>query len=151
MSSRSFARGTLSFLVVAALAASLSGCSSSTDILQIPSSWTLQTAGGHALPDTIPNSTPVIVITSGTAQIRDNHDYTFTFNGTTNGVQGVVGSDAGTWSISASTFLFRSSNSSPHVADYIAALTGSTFHLSMPGSIVHTSDASVDMVFVAAP
>jgi hypothetical protein len=151
MSPRSFVRSALSFVLVAALTASLDGCSSSTDLLQIPNSWVLQTSQGHAPPDTVPNSAPVIVITSGTAQISDNHNYTFTFNGTTDGVQGVVASDAGTWSISSSTFLFRSNGSSPHVEPYIAAFNGSTFNIAMPGSIVHSSDGSVVMVFATAP
>jgi hypothetical protein len=151
MSPRSFVGSALSFVLVAGLAAPLAGCGSSTEILQIPTSWTLQTSRSHALPDTVPNSTPVIVITSGSAQISDNHDYTFTIHGTTDGVQGVVASDAGTWSISSSTFLFRSSSSSPHVDPYVGAFNGSTFNVAMPASIVHSSDPSVAMVFVTAP
>jgi len=133
------------------MAASLAGCSNSTDLLQISPSWTLQTSDGHALPDTIPNSSPVIVVTSATAQINDNHNYTFTLNGTTDGVEGVVGSDAGTWSISHSIILFRSTSSAPQLADYVAAFNGNTINVGMPGQVVHSSNQSVAMTFVAAP
>jgi hypothetical protein len=37
------------------------------------------------------------------------------------------------------------------VEPYIAAFNGNTFNVAMPGSIVHSSDATVAMVFATAP
>jgi hypothetical protein len=146
MRSRSFSRVALSFVAAAVVTAALSSCGGS-DLLAINHSWALQSVSNNALPDTVPNSSPVIVITSGDAEIDGDGQYTFTFNGTTDGVQGVVASDAGTWSISSSTFFFKSTTSSPHVPSYIAALSAGTFRVAMPGSIVHSSSPTVDMVF----
>ena len=146
MRSRSFSRVALSFVAAAVVAAALSSCGGS-DLLQINHSWAQQSVANRALPDTVPNSSPVIVITSGDAEIEGNGTYTFTFNGTSDGVAGVVGSDAGTWSISSSTFFFKSNSSSPHIPSYIAALSAGTFRVAMPGPAVHSSDPTVDMVF----
>jgi hypothetical protein len=124
----------------------LSACGGS-DLLQINRSWSQTSVAGKTLPDTVPNSSPVIVITSGDAEITSDGHYTFTFNGTSDGVAGVVGTDAGTWSISHSTFFFKSSTS----ASYIAALNGTSFLVGMPGQFVHSANPSVDMGFVEAP
>lgn len=145
MRSRSFSRVALSYLAAAVVTAALSSCGS--DLLAINHSWALQSLSNIALPDTVPNSSPVIVITSGESEIDGDGHYTFTFNGTTDGVQGVVGSDAGTWSISNSTFFFKSTTSTPHVPSYIAALSSGTFRVALPGSIVHSSNPTVDMEF----
>lgn len=146
MRSRSFSRLALSFVATAVISAALASCGG-TDLLQINHSWGQQTVDNKALPDTVPNSSPVIVITSGNAQIAGDGTYTFTFNGTSDGVAGVVGSDAGTWSISNSTFFFKSNSSVPHIPSYIAALSAGTFRVAMPGQAVHSSDPTVDMLF----
>jgi hypothetical protein len=146
MRSPSFSRVTPTFLAAAVITVVLSSCGGS-DLLQINQSWGQQSVANKTLPDTVPHSSPVIVITSGAAEIRGDGHYTFTFNGTTDGVQGVIGSDEGTWSISSSTFFFKSAASSPHVPQYIAALSAGTFNVAMPGLVVHSQDPTVDMVF----
>ena len=108
MRSRSFSRIALSLAVAAVFTAAMSSCGGN-DLLQINHSWSQVSVNNKTLPDTVPNTDPVIVITLGDAEIAGDGTYTFTFNGTTDGVAGVVGSDAGTWSISSSTFFFKSS------------------------------------------
>ena len=146
MRSRSFARNAACL----AVAAVLSSCGGS-DLLQISQSWSQQSLEGKALPDTMPNSTPVIVITSGDAEINNNGTYSFVLNGTSDGVAGVVGQDAGTWTISSSLFFFKTSSGSPDIPSYFGVLTGNTFRVSMPGVIVHSSNVTVDMGFAASP
>ncbi|HEV7704957.1 MAG TPA: hypothetical protein VGO46_11730 [Gemmatimonadaceae bacterium] len=148
MRSLSFSRVALSFAAAAIVVAALSSCGGN-DLLQIDQSWTQQSVAGKVLPDTVPNSDPVIVITSGDAQINQNGHYTFTFNGTTDGVQGVVATDAGTWGISHATFFFKSGG--PNNKSYIAALAQGTINVQMPGTIVHSTSPSVDMLFIESP
>jgi len=148
MKLHSFSRVALSFAAAAIVAAALSSCGSD-DLLQIDETWTQQSVDGKVLPDTVPNSDPVIVITSGEADINQNGHYTFTFNGTSDGVPGVVGTDAGTWGISHATFFFKSGQ--PNSDAYIGALTGNTFNVSMPGAVVHSSNPEVHMVFASGP
>lgn len=146
MRPRSFSRAALSLAAAAVVTAALASCGGS-DLLQINHSWSQVSVNNKTLPDTVPGSDPVIVITSGDAEIAGDGTYTFTFNGTNDGVAGVVGSDAGTWSISNSTFFFKSSSSAPHIPSYIAALSAGTFRVAMPGLAVHSSNPTVDMVF----
>jgi hypothetical protein len=56
----------------------------------------------------------------------------------------VVGTDRGHWTITSSTFLFRSSNGVP---DYIGALNDASIRVSVAGQIVHSSNQTIDMVF----
>jgi hypothetical protein len=133
----------LACMVAAVLAGSLVSCSS--DLLNTVShTWTLQTVGGAALPVTIPNSSPVIVVTSGTAVTESNGTYTFTFTGTSDGTQGQVGSDQGHWTVTSSEFFFRSSNGVP---DYIGALNSGSIRVALAGQIVHSTSQTLDMVF----
>ena len=144
MSFRSFARFTRSSLVAVIALASFASCQH--DLLgSIDHSWQLSTVNQSALPYTVPHSSPAIVITAGHAQIDGDGNYEFTFTGTSDGADGSVGSDDGTWSIHSSTFLFNSSHVG--IDSYIAALGSGTFDLSLPGEVVHSTDQSIDMVF----
>jgi hypothetical protein len=132
-----------SFIAATILAGSLASCGS--DLLDsISHTWTLQTIGNVQLPATVPNSSPTVIITSGTATTSGNGTYSFTFNGTTGGTEGVVGSDQGNWSISNSTFLFRSTQGIPN---YIAATNDTSMRVSLSGQVVHSSDQTIPMVF----
>ncbi len=144
MSLSSFA--SRSFLAIA-LAAAVVSCGGDS-ALQIPNSWTLQTAGGAALPFTVPGTEHDVVITSATANIADNGNYTMTYAGTTDGVAGTVGSDHGTWTIGSSTFVFRSAVLNGNT--YIAALVGSTFRSAVPGTLFGSSTPTIDMLFSSA-
>jgi hypothetical protein len=129
--------------MVALLAGALASCSS--DLLNpVSHTWSLQTVNGVPLPATVPNSSPEITITSGTGVTSADGTYSFTFTGTSGGTDGEVGSDRGHWSITSSTFLFRSSNG---VADYIGALSDVSMRVSLDGQIVHSSSETIDMVF----
>jgi hypothetical protein len=138
------ARPVLAFALLAALAS----CGSDGS-LGIPTSWTLQTVGGAALPFTVPNAAHDIVITSATANVADNGNYTMTYMGTTDGTAGQVAADHGTWTIGSSTFVFRSAPLNGNT--YIAALVGTTFRAAIPGALFGSSMATFDMVFVTAP
>jgi len=130
-------------VAAAVLASSLSSCGS--DLLNpVTHTWTLQTIGDVPLPVTVPNSSPVTVITSGTATTSGDGSYSFTFTGTSESDEQVVGTDHGHWSITSSTFLFRSANGVP---DYIGALNDLSMRVSLAGQIVHSSNQTVDMVF----
>jgi len=143
---RTSSRFALFCATIALMAGSLASCSS--DLLApVTHTWTLQTVGGVPLPATVPNSSPEIVITSGTAITGGDQNYSFTFNGTSGGTDGTVGSDRGRWTVNSSTFLFRSTNG---VADYIGALNGVSIRVSLPGQIVHSSSQTIDMVFLQA-
>lgn len=135
-------------LLAIAFAAAVVSCGSDSS-LQIPNSWTLQTAGGAALPFTVPGTQHDVVITSATANVADNGNYTMTYTGTTDGVAGTVGSDNGTWTIGSSTFVFRSSVLNGQT--YIAALVGSTFRGAVPGALFGSSTQTFDMLFSSAP
>ena len=127
----------------ALLAGSLASCSS--DLLNpVSHTWSLQTVNGAPLPATVPNSSPEIIITSGTGITSSDGSYSFSFTGTSGGTDGVVGSDQGHWSITSSTFLFRSSDG---VADYIGALNDASMRLSLDGQVVHSTSETIDMVF----
>jgi hypothetical protein len=144
MSSRTSSRFALSCVAAALLAASLASCSH--DLLgPVAHSYQLQSVGNAALPDTIPSSSPVIVITSGTAATNGDGTYSFSFTGTADGEPGVVATDQGHWTITSSTFLFRSNTGG--IVDYIGALTSGTIRVAMPGQIVHSTEQTVDMVF----
>jgi imidazolonepropionase-like amidohydrolase len=134
-------------LLAIALAAAVVSCGGSSS-LQIPNSWTLQTAGGAALPFTVPGTQHDVVITSATANVADNNNYTMTYAGTTDGVAGTVGSDHGTWTIGSSTFVFRSAVLNGET--YIAALVGSTFRAAVPGTLFGSSTQTLDMLFSSA-
>ena len=139
-------RFALSFIAAAILTGSLASCSS--DLLDsITHTWTLQTIGNVPLPATVPNSSPTVIITSGSATTSGDGSYSFTFNGTIGGTQGEVGGDQGHWTINSSTFLFRSSNG---IADYIGALNDVSIRVDLPGQIVHSSNQTIDMVFLQA-
>jgi hypothetical protein len=128
------------------LAASLASCNH--DLLApLAQTWHLQSVKGVPLPDTIANSSPLIVVTSGTAVTNGDGTYSFSFSGTSDGSAGVVGSDHGRWTISSSTFLFRSSNGVP---DYIAAQLTDSIRVSLRGQVVHSSDQTIEMVFTLA-
>jgi hypothetical protein len=140
---RTSSRFALSCIATAIFACSLASCGS--DLLNpVTHSWTLQTIGEVPLPVAIPNSSPAIVITSGSATTSGDGSYSFTFTGTSDGAEGTVGSDQGHWSISSSTFLFRSSRGAP---DYIGALNDLSMRVSVAGQIVHSSNETIDMVF----
>jgi hypothetical protein len=130
------------------LTASRVSCSSSL-LDPINHTWQLHSVNGALLPDTVPNSSPVIVITSGTAVTNGQGTYTLSFTGTSDGSTGSVGSDQGSWTITSSTFFFRSSNGA--VPDYIGALGTDSIRITLPGQIVHSSNQSIDMVFTLAP
>lgn len=140
---RTSSRFALSCITAAILAGSLASCSS--DLLNpVTHTWTLQTVGDVPLPATIPNSSPVTVITSGAATTSGDGSYSFTFTGTSGSDEQVVGTDHGHWSITSSTFLFRSANGVP---DYIGALNHLAMRVSLAGQIVHSSNQTIDMVF----
>jgi hypothetical protein len=140
---RTWSRLMLFCTASALLAASLASCSS--DLLDpVTHTWDLQSVANVPLPDTIPNSSPVIVITSGTAVTSGNGNYTFTFTGTSDGTAGEVGSDHGHWTVTSSTFFFRSSNGVP---DYIGALNSSSIRVALAGQIVHSTNQTIDMLF----
>ena len=146
MSSRRSSRRVLSCVAAAILAASLASCSS--DLLNpVTHTWTLQTIANVPLPDTVPNSSPVIVITSGSVVTSGNGSYSFTFTGTSDGIEGVVGADHGNWTITSSTFFFRSAIGVP---DYIGALNSASIRVSIAGQVVHSSNQTIDMVFAQA-
>jgi len=134
------------FLAIAFVAA-LASCGGDVS-LQIPNSWTLQTAEGAALPFTVPNAQHDIVITSATANVADNNTYTMTYTGTTDGTPGVVVTDHGSWTIGSSTFVFRSDVLSGQT--YIAALVGSTFRAAVPGALFGSSTQTFEMLFSSA-
>jgi hypothetical protein len=143
MSSRRSSRLALLTIAAAILSTSLASCGS--DLLNpVSHTWSLQSIVDVPLPDTVPNSTPVIVITSGTLTTSADGNYTFSFSGTSDGVQGVVGTDHGHWTITSSTFLFRSANGVP---DYVGGLSAASIRVAIAGEIVHSSNQTIDMVF----
>lgn len=142
------ARVASSLVAVALLAPALASCGGS-GLAQINSSWVLQSVTDHSLPDTLPNTDPQVVITSGTSQTNSDGSYSFTFTGTSGGAAGAVGSDHGTWTITSSTFLFRSAL--PGVVPYIAALSPTSFRVDLPGQLVQSSSQTVNMVFTESP
>ena len=143
---RTSSRFALYCTAAALLAGSLASCGS--DLLNpVTHTWTLQTVAGVPLPAAVPNSQPAIIITSGTATTSGGGSYSFSFTGTSDGAEQEVGTDRGHWSITSSTFLFRSSEGVP---DYIAALNGASMRVSLAGQIVHSSNETIDMVFSQA-
>jgi hypothetical protein len=143
---RASSRIALSCIAAALLVGSLVSCSS--DLLNpVTHTWTLQTIGGVPLPAAVPNSSPAIIITAGTATTSGEGSYSFSFTGTSDDTSGVVGTDRGHWTINSSTFLFRSSNGVP---DYIGALNNASIRVSLAGQIVHSSNQTIDMVFSEA-
>lgn len=148
MSSRMSSRFALSCMAAIVLAASLASCSH--DLLgPVAHSYQLQSVKNAPLPATIPNSSPSIVVTSATAATNGDGTYSFSFTGTSDGDPGVVATDRGRWTITSSTFLFRSSTSG--IVDYIGALTSGSIRVALPGQIVHSTDQTVDMVFTVIP
>ena len=134
-------------LVAFALVAVLSSCGDSSE-LGIARSWSLQTVEGAALPFTVPNAPHDIVITSATATIGSNGNYTMTYTGTTDGTPGTVATDQGSWTISSSVFNFRSSTLDGRT--YIAAYRTSTFAASVPGALFNSDTDTFQMVFAPA-
>lgn len=134
-------------LLAVALVAAIASCGTDNSILGIAQSWTLQSVGGQTLPFTVPNVAHDVVITSATANLRSDGNYTLTFTGTTDGAAGQVGNDHGTWTIANSTFNFVSATLNNRT--FIAAFLHSTFRASVPGALVGSSTDTFDMVFGA--
>ena len=139
---RTMSRFALSLCAAALLTLSLSSCGS--DLLGLDQTWTLQTVEDANLPFTVPDASHDQVIISGVAHLHSDNTYSTTFTGTADGAAAQVGSDAGHWSITSSTFTFHSTTTG---SDYIAALVGSSFRASVPGVLVGSTDANFDMVF----
>lgn len=140
--SRTMSRFALSLCAAALLTVSLASCGS--DLLGLDQTWTLQTVEDGNLPFTVPEASHDQVIISGVAHLHADNTYTMTFTGTAGGAAAQVGSDAGHWSITSSTFTFHSTTTG---GDYIAALVGTTFRASVPGVLVGSTDADFSMVF----
>jgi hypothetical protein len=143
---RTMSRLAPSLIATVLLAALLASCGS--DLLNLDQQWTLKTVSNDSLPYTVPNASHDIVISSAIASLHSDNTYTIKFTGTSDGAAATVGSDAGEWSITSSTFTFHSATFS---RDYIAALDGSIFRGSVPGEIISSSDPMVDMVFSRTP
>lgn len=135
-------------LLALALAVVATSCGSDNP-LGIANSWTLQTVGGVALPDTVPNTAHELVITSAIAILGNDGKYTMTYTGTTDGTPGQVASDNGTWTIESSTFIFTSAPL--HGSTYIAALVRGTFKADVPGALFGSSTNTFSMVFSSTP
>ena len=139
---RTMSRFALSLGAAALLVSTLASCGS--DLLQLDTQWTLQSVEGADLPFIVTGTEHDVVITSGTASLNSDNTYVTTFTGTSDGVAGTVGTDSGHWSVSHSEFIFHSTTLG---TDYIAAIVGSTFHVTLPGAVVNSSDQGFDMVF----
>jgi hypothetical protein len=144
--SRSMSRFAPSLFASALLAVLLASCGS--DLLNLDQQWSLQTVRNDSLPYTVPNAPHDNVINTAIASLHSDNTYTIKFTGTSDGAAATVGSDAGEWSITSSTFTFHSTTFN---RDYIAALDGSIFRASVPGEIISSSDPFFDMVFSRAP
>jgi hypothetical protein len=131
-------------LIAFVLLAALASCGHDSE-LGIAQHWVLQTVAGGELPFTVPHATHDIVITSATANIGTDGNYTMTYMGTTDGTPGTVATDHGTWTISSSVFNFRSSTLDGQT--FIAAYFTSTFRATIPGAILHSDDDTFEMVF----
>ncbi len=145
--SRTMSRFAPSLFAAALLAALLVSCGGN-DLLNLAQQWSLQTVRDTTLPYTVPNAPHDIVINSAIASLHSDNTYTIKFTGTSDGAAATVGSDAGEWSITSSTFTFHSATFN---RDYIAALDGSIFRASVPGEIISSSDPMFDMVFSRGP
>ena len=141
---RTLSKAVLSCVIAIAFASSLASCGGSDLLNPVTHTWALQSIINVPLPDTVPLSSPVIVITSGTATTTGNGNYSFTFSGTNNGVEGVVGTDNGQWTITSSTFIFRSAHGLP---DYVGALNTGSIRVAIAGQVVHSTRQTIDMVF----
>ena len=146
--SRPTSRFALPLLAALLVSLPLASCGGSTDLANLAQTWTLQTVHDSTLPYTVPSASHDIVINSAIATLRADNTYSVTFTGTRDGVVGSVGSDAGNWSITSSTFVFHSA---PLNTDYIAALVGSTFRATIPGAMVSSSAQDLSMVFAKNP
>ena len=146
--SRTTSRLTLPLLTAFLVAVPLASCAGSDDLANLAQTWTLQTVHDSTLPYTVPSASHDIMINSAIATLRADNTYIVSFTGTRDGVAGSVGSDAGDWSITSSTFTFHSA---PLNTDYIAALVGSTFRATIPGAMVSSSVQDFSMVFAKNP
>lgn len=141
---RTLSKAVLSCVVAIGFASSLVSCGGSDLLNSVSHTWSLQSIADVPLPDTVPLSSPVIVITSGTATTTSDGNYSFSFTGTTGGEQGVVGTDDGHWTITSSTFVFKSAHGVP---DYLAALNSASIRVAIAGQVVHSTKQTIDMVF----
>jgi hypothetical protein len=144
--SRSMSRFAPSLFASALLAVLLASCGS--DLLNLDQQWSLQTVRNDSLPYTVPNAPHDNVINTAIASLHSDNTYTIKFTGTSDGAAATVGSDAGEWSITSSTFTFHSTTFN---RDYIAALDGSIFRASVPGEIISSTDPMFSMVFSRTP
>jgi hypothetical protein len=149
----SFSRSCSRFaFVLAALTvgmATLASCGGE-DLVHTTQNWVLTSVDNNALPATVPGTDGQVIISSGTSETNGNGHYTFSFTGTEGGgASMIVGSDAGGWSVSQSTLLFRSSTSG--VTDYIAAVASGTFRVDMPGQLVGSTNQTVSFLFTEIP
>jgi hypothetical protein len=129
--------------------ATLASCGGE-DLVHTTQNWALTSVDNNALPATVPGTDGQVIISSGTSETNGNGHYTFSFTGTEGGgASMIVGSDAGGWSVSQSTLLFRSSTSG--VTDYIAAVASGTFRVDMPGQLVGSTNQTVSFLFTEIP
>jgi hypothetical protein len=149
MSSARFARPLFLASAVALLAACGSDSSGPTPDADVSGQYSLVNVNGHALPDTIPNSEHVFVITAADVLFNDNGTYDASITGTEDdSAEQQVAADNGTFTISGNTVTLHSA---VYFTSYQATVASNgQITAAVPGALVGSSNSTIDFTFAKA-
>ena len=143
-----FARPLILAATVAALAA-CGGDSSGPQDANASGQYNLVTVDGRALPDTIPNSEHVFVITAATVLFDDNGTYSASVTGTDNGAaEQEIAADNGTYTVVGNTVTLHSA---VFFTTYHASVASNDdVAVAVPGALVSSKNGTISLRFSKA-
>ena len=145
ISSVRFARFAIAATAVALLAACGSD-STGPKNANVAGTYNLTTVNGQSLPFTVTNTgEDVEVVQDATITLTSDSTYAVSANGTLNGSDATLLTDAGHYVVSGNQVTFTSTIFTG--GHYTANATGTTLTASIPGAIVGSSDISFSLVF----
>jgi hypothetical protein len=137
------------FAIAVATVAMLAACGSdSTGPRNTNGSGTyaLTTVDGSSLPFTIPNTGDnTEIVNNATVTLNSDSSYTAVANGTENGADATIITDAGHYSVSGSQVTFTSSVIQG--GNYTGSVSGSTLTVTIIGAFVGSSNTSFSLAF----
>jgi hypothetical protein len=148
-SSARFVRPLVLASTIAVLAACGSDSSGPGQDADVSGQYNLVAVDGHALPDTIPHSEHVLVVTEANVLFNDNGTYDASVTGTDDGDElQEIAADNGTFTISGNTITLHST---PFSTSYQAVVASDgQITATVPGLFVSSSNATIALKFAKA-
>jgi len=149
MKMRTASARALRFAIAAATVAMLAACGSDSTgprNTNVSGTYALTTVDGSSLPFTIPNTGDnTEIVNNATVTLNSDSSYTAVANGTENGADATIITDAGHYSVSGSQVTFTSSVIQG--GNYTGSVSGSTLTVTIIGAFVGSSNTSFSLAF----